>query len=44
MLYILLGKVRTLLEWADAPLSKKWGVGWTGWMEGLDGWMDGWMD
>ena len=28
MLYIFLGKVRTLLEWADALLSKKWN-GWS---------------
>ena len=33
----ILGKVRTLLEWADALLSKKLGDGWTGWM---DGWID----
>ena len=29
---ILLGKIGTLSEWADAPLSKKWE--WTGWMDG----------
>ena len=28
MLYILLGNVRTLLDWADALLSKKWN-GWS---------------
>ena len=27
---ILLGKVRTLLEWADAHLSKKWERCWMG--------------
>ena len=21
------------MEWADALLSKKWGVGWTGWID-----------
>ena len=31
-IYILLGKVRTLLEWADALLSKMWE--WTGWVSG----------
>ena len=48
--YILVGKVRTLLEWADALLTKKlgdgWMDGWTEWMD-MDGWtrwMDGWMD
>ena len=32
-LYILLGKVRTLLEWADELLSKMWE-----WVSGVDGW------
>ena len=37
-LYILLGKVRTLMEWADGLLSKMWG-------DGLDGsgWIDGYI-
>ena len=30
-LYKLLGKVRTELEWADVPLSKKWNDGWMDW-------------
>ena len=37
-LYIWLGKVRMLLEWADGLLSKILGLDWTG----LD-WMDGWI-
>ena len=33
--YILLGKVRTLLEWADGLLSKMLEL-----VTGVDGWMD----
>ena len=36
--YILLGKVGTLLEWADGLLSKMLEL-----VTGVDGWMDGWI-
>ena len=33
--YILLGRVKTLLEWADELLSKEW--------EWMDAWVTGWI-